>query len=205
MGGVGSGTNQQSEKNAMWKGGISPSRARRYKKDLCERCHMNTERLCVHHINENPSDNRPENIETLCRSCHVKVHGFNKRRSLTSPYPGVTWVKRDRKWQAQCKFGGRDGYNHYLGYFTTPEAARDAVIRFREENMNKAKRYAAYATLHANNVHMAVDLHELWRVTHTEKDGLTDKEYAYLSKQYEELEQTLLKISKATRHVKKGL
>jgi 5-bromo-4-chloroindolyl phosphate hydrolysis protein len=71
--------------------------------------------------------------------------------------------------------------------------------------VNKAKRYAAYATLHANNVHMAVGLHELWRVTNTEKDGLTDKEYAYLSKQYDELEQTLLKISKATRHVKQGL
>jgi 5-bromo-4-chloroindolyl phosphate hydrolysis protein len=71
--------------------------------------------------------------------------------------------------------------------------------------MNKTKRYAAYATLKANGTHMAVGLHELWRVTNTEKDGLTEKEYAYLSKQYTELEQTLLKISKATRHVKKGL
>lgn len=71
--------------------------------------------------------------------------------------------------------------------------------------MNKYKRYAAYATLHANNVHMAVGLHELWRVTYVEKDGLTEKEHAYLTKRYDELEQTLLKISKATRHVKQGL
>lgn len=38
--------------------------------------------LVVHHINELPWDNRPENLITLCQSCHMVHH-----KSVPTPYP----------------------------------------------------------------------------------------------------------------------
>lgn len=38
--------------------------------------------LVVHHINEQPWDNRPENLITLCQSCHMVHH-----KSNLTPYP----------------------------------------------------------------------------------------------------------------------
>lgn len=39
----------------------------------CERCGV-PNALDVHHRNENPLDNSPENLERICRSCHVRHH-----------------------------------------------------------------------------------------------------------------------------------
>lgn len=44
----------------------------RQRKDKCERC-GSTNRLCVHHINDDHFDNRPENLQTLCNSCHMSI------------------------------------------------------------------------------------------------------------------------------------
>ena len=49
------------------------SRARKFKKDECAIC-KTKKGLVVHHINENQEDNRPENIQTLCWSCHNSHH-----------------------------------------------------------------------------------------------------------------------------------
>lgn len=46
---------------------------RKHLKDSCERCGFIPERLCqldVHHLNGDHSDNRPENLQTLCANCH---------------------------------------------------------------------------------------------------------------------------------------
>ena len=53
--------------------GTNAARARKFKKPFCERCSA-TERLLVHHINRKQSDNRPENLETLCSKCHHEEH-----------------------------------------------------------------------------------------------------------------------------------
>jgi len=39
----------------------------------CERC-GSTDRLQRHHKDENPNNNRPENIEFLCWDCHMRHH-----------------------------------------------------------------------------------------------------------------------------------
>lgn len=39
-------------------------------------------RLVIHHINEQPWDNRPENLITLCDTCHITHH-----KSASTPYP----------------------------------------------------------------------------------------------------------------------
>lgn len=45
----------------------------RYKKDHCERCGFIPEdlvQLDTDHIDGNPSNNDPQNIQTLCANCH---------------------------------------------------------------------------------------------------------------------------------------
>lgn len=40
----------------------------------CSRCHISHTRIEAHHINEDRSNNSPDNIEYLCPSCHKKEH-----------------------------------------------------------------------------------------------------------------------------------
>ena len=78
--GVGSGGAQAGEANAMWKGGVAAYR--RYGKEgkplECENCGvpLTKKTWCVHHINEDQSDNRRENLRLVCRKCHQMIeHG----------------------------------------------------------------------------------------------------------------------------------
>lgn len=40
----------------------------------CERCGAKGKSLDVHHLDDNPRNNSPENLFTLCRRCHMKAH-----------------------------------------------------------------------------------------------------------------------------------
>lgn len=57
-------------------------RAEKLRKTACEVCGASL-RLHAHHINGNIQDNTPENIQTLCASCHAKHHHSTRRRGLT--------------------------------------------------------------------------------------------------------------------------
>ena len=39
----------------------------------CQRCGRHAP-LEVHHVNGDPGDNRPENLTTFCRACHIEAH-----------------------------------------------------------------------------------------------------------------------------------
>ena len=57
-----------------------------YRKDYCEKCgvredewtrkrkYTSPDALTAHHKDLNHENNQPENIMTLCRKCHTKVH-----------------------------------------------------------------------------------------------------------------------------------
>jgi hypothetical protein len=68
----------------MWRGGINEETYRklgfgRYGK-FCQRCGaMPPKRLVVHHRNRDRSDNRVENLEPLCYSCHEREHADERR------------------------------------------------------------------------------------------------------------------------------
>lgn len=47
------------------------------KKCCAYKC-KNTTDLIVHHYNKNKKDNRLENLVTLCRSCHTKLHNLDR-------------------------------------------------------------------------------------------------------------------------------
>lgn len=48
--------------------------AHKFVKKACERCGASNPKLHVHHRDENPSNNSPGNLETLCPSCHKLAH-----------------------------------------------------------------------------------------------------------------------------------
>jgi len=65
-------------------------RSRKLRKDACEVCGA-TKNLGVHHLDENPKNNRRANVWTLCNSCHQIWHwNFgdpSKRRSRRVSHP----------------------------------------------------------------------------------------------------------------------
>ena len=56
-------------------------RARRHRKNCCEAC-GHGQSLHVHHIDQDQTNNRPENLQTLCKHCHNFWHTAAKRRGL---------------------------------------------------------------------------------------------------------------------------
>lgn len=55
-------------------------------KPACEACGREG-RLHVHHVDENPSNNAPSNLRTLCPSCHRKSHSRNFKADGVTPMP----------------------------------------------------------------------------------------------------------------------
>jgi len=69
-------------------------RARQYRKSYCEACGL-TEQLHAHHVDREPKNNEPQNIQTLCAYCHNYLHAVADRRGWTQPgrllrLPGFT-------------------------------------------------------------------------------------------------------------------
>lgn len=80
----------------------------------------------VDHINGNIDDNR---IENLREADQQKNSRNSKRRSTnTSGVKGVHWHKRDCKWVAQLRYGGK---LHSLGYFSSIDEAAAEVAKAR--------------------------------------------------------------------------
>jgi len=61
----------------MGKYSASYRRSARMAGPECETCHSTTRRLQVHHKDENPLNNDPLNLVTLCASCHSRSHSRN--------------------------------------------------------------------------------------------------------------------------------
>ena len=78
----------------------------------------------IEHADGSHAQDRLSNLRIVSRS----QNGMNQVISSnnTSGYKGVTWHKRNGKWQARIMTYGR---HKYLGLFTTPEAAALAYDR----------------------------------------------------------------------------
>ena len=57
-----------------------------------------------------------------------------KPSSNTSGYKGVSWYKRDRKWQAGIKVNGKF---IYLGLFNDPKEAHEAYIKAAKKHFGE--------------------------------------------------------------------
>lgn len=56
-------------------------------KYVCQECHklQSNQVFCVHHIDYNKKNCNPDNLITLCRSCHIKLHNA-KRQDLRKEF-----------------------------------------------------------------------------------------------------------------------
>lgn len=73
------------------------------------------------HRDCDPSNNKISNLRPATsneNSCNTSLF-----RTSTTGYKGVGWKKQNKRWFAHIKF---DGKKIHLGYFDTPEQARDA-------------------------------------------------------------------------------
>ena len=75
------------------------------------------------HINGVRTDNRLVNLRAVSRKQNSENRGKNSNN--TSGYKGVSWAKREKKWQANIKH-----YENcfFLGYFDNIENAREAYL-----------------------------------------------------------------------------
>jgi DNA (cytosine-5)-methyltransferase 1 len=83
--------------NSRDKGGLSRkafhARARKQRKPACESCGSKN-RLHVHHINEDWTNNQPENLQTLCIYCHQFWHAMHRRLGVrpSKPMPPLVFL-----------------------------------------------------------------------------------------------------------------
>lgn len=77
----------------------------------------------VDHIDRDRSNDRWCNLREASRS--ENKANCAKRSDSTSPYKGVSWMPRQRKWQATVT---KDGRRNYLGYFKTAHEAHQAYL-----------------------------------------------------------------------------
>jgi hypothetical protein len=68
----------------------------------------------IDHINHNTADNRIANLRDV--SCAHNHQNRNRRTKSASGYLGVTWHKRDRKWQAHIEVNSKP---IHLGSYTS--------------------------------------------------------------------------------------
>lgn len=80
------------------------------------------------HKNRNPFDNRKENLRPY--SCGQNQKNRSKGKNNTSGIIGITWKKRNQKWQAQINV---DKKKIYLGIFADKEDAIRARLNAEKE------------------------------------------------------------------------
>jgi len=79
----------------------------------------------IDHKNRCRDDNRWGNLRAVTPSENLQNQGLAPTNK--SGYRGVSYHSAAGKWAAERSVGG---VRHYLGLFTTPEAARDALAEF---------------------------------------------------------------------------
>lgn len=69
--------------------------------DKCETC-LTSERLHIHHVDENPFNNALENLMTLCSSCHLKLHWVTGKKMPPRKPCSVKSCDQFARWNGFC-------------------------------------------------------------------------------------------------------
>jgi len=79
-------------------------------------------KLIVDHINNNPLDNRVDNLQIISH----RENTSKDKKGYSSDYAGITWHKVAKKWVSQIQFNGK---REYLGLFTDELDAVNAYTK----------------------------------------------------------------------------
>lgn len=105
-------------------GGYASRRINTHKSLLMHRYLKDTPKgMETDHINGNKLDNRRKNLRNVTHSQN-QLHNRIPRNN-TSGVKGVTWDKKNKMWQSQIKFGGK---NVFLGRYKDLEMAKVARL-----------------------------------------------------------------------------
>lgn len=86
----------------------------------------------VDHINGDTLDNREANLRVVTRGQNLQNIQGAYQNNKSSGIRGVTWLKRDQKWQAHAQLNKK---KHTIGTFHRLEDAAEAVQEWRRQNM----------------------------------------------------------------------
>lgn len=92
----------------------------------------------IDHINNNPSDNRIENL----RVCTIQQNQFNSKipKNNSSGYKGIFWIEACKKWRVRIRVNGK---LKSFGYFDALElaalVAHEARLKYHGEFANHGK------------------------------------------------------------------
>ena len=86
----------------------------------------NGHKIVVDHINNDPFDNRVENLQLISNR-----ENLSKDKKGTSKYTGVSWNKNSKKWVSQIHINGK---KIHLGYFENEIDAANAYKNKLHEN-----------------------------------------------------------------------
>jgi hypothetical protein len=82
----------------------------------------------IDHIDNNKSNNKLDNLRDATKN--QNQHNQGKHKNNKSGYKGVTWHKRDKKWQAQIMINYKQ---KHLGYFDCPKEAHVAYCHVADK------------------------------------------------------------------------
>jgi hypothetical protein len=82
----------------------------------------------IDHINGNKSDNRFTNLRLATNSENACNRTTSSRN--TSGFKGVSYSRRKKAWRADVR---KNGVNHHIGHFPTPELAHMAYCKAAAE------------------------------------------------------------------------
>jgi hypothetical protein len=89
-------------------------------------------KLVIDHINDNPSDNRVENLQIVTQRFNARKNQLSY--AYSSQYKGVYWKKSRKKWVAQIQINAK---RQHLGAFDCELKARQAYLNaLKQYNLN---------------------------------------------------------------------
>jgi len=104
----------------------------------------------IDHIDQNPMNNRIENLRDVSHSDNQ--HNSKKRKDNSSGFPGVCWHARYQKWQAEIKVNSRPIFlGRFDDYDDAIRARKMAKIKYHPtspEAIKYASEFAANSTVH---------------------------------------------------------
>ena len=89
--------------------------------------------MVVNHIDNNGLNNKLTNLEVVTQRENCSICALKNRNTMSSPLPGASWSKTNKKWMSEYTYKGK---KHHLGYFDTDKEASDKWYEAYEADKN---------------------------------------------------------------------